>query len=207
MSKTPKGQSLSVTVTANLGSKSLEPKIWHAVLNGWLYWDPHFIDQQEATQLYGRLRHTLQWREDEIMLFGQSMRIPRLQAWYGDESYRYSNLTMAPTPWLPLLLDLKSRCEVIANTGFNSVLANLYRDGNDSNGWHSDNEPELGAEPIIASLSFGETRKFHLKHKHTHQKYSFELNSGSILIMAGEMQNTGNIRCQKPRGSKPKELT
>lgn len=95
---------------------------------------------------------------------------------------------MKPEPWFPALLDLKQRCENVAKTPFNSVLANLYRDGNDSNGWHSDNEPELGPEPVIASLSFGEARLFHLKHKETKQKLSFELTPGSLLIMAGDMQ-------------------
>ncbi|MGF1694424.1 alpha-ketoglutarate-dependent dioxygenase AlkB [Vibrio lamellibrachiae] len=172
----------------------IQLKTWHSVPNGLLYWDPNFIDNDQAEALFGALRDQVRWRSDEITLFGKTMPIPRLQAWYGDASYRYSNLTMEPDPWLPILLDLKSQCEnvtngeQVANARFNSVLANLYRDGSDSNGWHSDNEPELGSQPVIASISLGETRTFHLKHKQTKQKYTFDLNSGSLLIMAGEMQ-------------------
>ncbi|MCG7497845.1 alpha-ketoglutarate-dependent dioxygenase AlkB [Vibrio sp. Of7-15] len=166
----------------------LEVKKWHSLQGGKLYWDPQFIALEESYGLFESLREQIQWQRDNITLFGKTMPIPRLQSWYGDKRYRYSNLTMEPRPWLALLSDLKVRCEQVAMTNFNSVLANLYRDGNDSNGWHSDNEPELGEQPIIASLSFGETRKFHIKHKETKQKITFDLVSGSLLIMAGDMQ-------------------
>ncbi|WP_371862435.1 alpha-ketoglutarate-dependent dioxygenase AlkB family protein [Vibrio atypicus] len=161
---------------------------WYTLNNGLLYWAPNFIDIKEASRTFDLLHQQVAWRNDMITLFGKTMPIPRLQCWYGDDAYRYSNLTMEPEPWFPALLDLKQRCDNVAKTPFNAVLANLYRDGNDSNGWHSDNEPELGPEPVIASLSFGETRLFHLKHKETKQKLSFELTPGSLLIMAGDMQ-------------------
>ncbi|MGF1754629.1 alpha-ketoglutarate-dependent dioxygenase AlkB [Vibrio makurazakiensis] len=167
----------------------LVPNQWHDIENGRLYWAPNFIDAQEAAQLFAALQHELEWRSDEITIFGKTTPIPRLQAWYGDKSYRYSNIELTPKPWLPSLLPLKSACEKMAGTQFNSVLANLYRDGSDSNGWHSDNEPELGKQPIIASLSLGETRKFHLKHKTTKKKYTFNLVPGSLLIMAGDTQS------------------
>ena len=173
---------------ANLNIMNLAPDSWHTVNNGRLYWSPNFIASNEADELFELLRNQVKWREDEIKLFGKTMPIPRLQCWYGDSPYKYSNITMQPEPWLPHLLELKQRCESVANSRFNSALANLYRNGQDSNGWHSDNEPELGTNPVIASLSFGETRRFHLKHKTTKEKITFDLASGSLLIMAGEMQ-------------------
>lgn len=165
-----------------------EPKKWHELPGGWIYWDPQFVSTEEASYLFGNLLQQIQWQNDDITLFGKTMPIPRLQAWYGDKRYRYSNLTMEPKPLLATLLDLKARCEQVAKTDFNSVLANLYRNGQDSNGWHSDNEPELGANPVIASLSFGETRKFHIKHRETKQRHTFDLTDGSLFIMAGNMQ-------------------
>ncbi|MBW3695296.1 alpha-ketoglutarate-dependent dioxygenase AlkB [Vibrio sp. T187] len=166
----------------------LEPNQWHELENGNVFWAPHFFDEQQSQQLFDALYHQIEWQSDEITIFGKTMPIPRLQAWYGDKAYRYSNLLMQPKPWLTILQTLRQRCEQAAHTEFNSVLCNLYRDGNDSNGWHSDNEPELGAQPVIASISFGETRKFHLKHRVTKQKHTFELTSGSLLIMAGDTQ-------------------
>jgi alkylated DNA repair dioxygenase AlkB len=161
---------------------------WNTVPNGRLFWMPDFIAADEALSLFLALRQDVEWRQDHIQLFGKSHPIPRLQAWYGDKPYRYSNLMMDPKPWLPLLLTLKQRCEQVAHSEFNSVLVNLYRDGKDSNGWHSDNEPELGAQPSIASLSLGEVRTFHLKHKKTKQKITLELTPGSLLIMSGDTQ-------------------
>ncbi|MGR5456809.1 alpha-ketoglutarate-dependent dioxygenase AlkB family protein, partial [Vibrio alfacsensis] len=91
-----------------------------------------------------------------------------------------------PLPWTPHLEDLRRRCELASEAPFNSVLANLYRTRQDSNGWHSDNEPELGNSPVIASLSFGGTRRFALKHRETKQKITLDLPSGSLLVMAGD---------------------
>lgn len=164
------------------------PNQWHEIHQGAIYWSPNFIEEPNANALYHELLESVDWQSDDITLFGKTMPIPRLQAWYGEKAYQYSNLVMKPKPWLPTLLSLKEQCEQIADTKFNSVLTNLYRDGNDSNGWHSDNEPELGLNPVIASLSFGEARTFHLKHRVTKEKLTFELTSGSLLIMAGELQ-------------------
>ncbi|MGF1777751.1 alpha-ketoglutarate-dependent dioxygenase AlkB family protein [Vibrio nomapromontoriensis] len=161
---------------------------WNDVPNGALLWVPDFIDLLESQSIFDELQQVLKWREDKIMMFGKWVSIPRLQAWYGDASYQYSNLTLEPLPWTPQLEELRKRCEQAANTSFNSVLANLYRTGQDSNGWHSDNEPELGPSPVIASLSFGGTRRFALKHRQTKQKITLDLPSGSLLIMAGDIQ-------------------
>ena len=126
-------------------------------------------------------------------MFGKQVTIPRLQAWYGDKhcSYSYSGLQLAPLVWTPQLIQLKTTVETVCQHTFNSVLLNLYRNGQDSNGWHSDDEPELGEHPIIASLSLGETRRFKLRHKFdkTIKGIDIELTSGSLLVMSGHSQS------------------
>ena len=133
----------------------------------------------------------MDWRQDEIFVYGRAVRIPRLQAWYGDnqQSYQYSGLTMLALPWTAVLLDIKQAVESYSGCQFNSCLVNLYRDGNDSVSWHSDDEPELGTNPVIASVSLGAKRDFQLKHKMSGKKLSVPLTSGSLLLMAGETQH------------------
>lgn len=116
--------------------------------------------------------------------------IPRLQAWYGDvdAAYTYSKLTLTPEPWTANLLSLKQCVSEFCQHEFNAMLANCYRDQQDSVSWHSDDEAELGEQPCIASLSFGCERVFHLKHKHTGEKFKLPLQSGSLLVMSGETQ-------------------
>ncbi|MFB9135796.1 alpha-ketoglutarate-dependent dioxygenase AlkB family protein [Vibrio olivae] len=162
---------------------------WLDIDDGKLYWHPHFLDANEADDLFQTCYQQLAWRQESITLFGNSVLQPRLQAWYGDACYQYSGLMMQPLPWPDFLLTLKQRCEAIADTSFNSVLANLYRNGQDSMGYHQDNEPELGHQPIIASVSVGEQRRFTLKHLTTKQTYNLELTHGSLLIMAGNLQH------------------
>ncbi len=151
---------------------------------------PQFLDPQEAEGFFSLLLRSLRWRQDHIKLYGKSVKIPRLQAWYGDPkaTYRYSGLDMHPNPWTESLLTLKKRCEAVCGTTFNSVLANYYRNGQDSMGWHSDDEPELGEKPIIASLSLGESRDFDFRHKQTKETHRIALGNGSLLVMAGATQ-------------------
>lgn len=162
---------------------------WQEVAQGKIYHDPHFLSHSEADHYFSQLRTTLPWQQESIMMFGRSVLQPRLQAWHGDAAYTYSGLTMAPHPWTTELSDLKGRCETIADVSFNSVLANLYRNGQDSMGWHQDNEPELGRNPIIASINLGETRRFVLRNLHCKTQIEYELSHGSLLIMAGELQH------------------
>jgi len=124
-------------------------------------------------------------------MYGKKVAIPRLQAWYGDSHthYQYSGLQMSPMPWTQTLRAIKEDIEQQLQTSFNSVLINLYRDGNDTVGWHSDDEPELGSEPVIASLSLGEIRDFQLKHKQLDKKVIVPLSSGSLFIMSGTTQS------------------
>jgi alkylated DNA repair dioxygenase AlkB len=149
-----------------------------------------FIDTAEAEQLYQKLSVSLAWRQDTIKMFGREVKIPRLQAWYGDPEarYTYSGLHMAPNPWTTELWQIKRDVESISKTTFNSVLVNWYRDGQDSMGWHSDNEPELGDKPTIASLTLGQVRDFNFRRKNPTQNYRIALQNGSLLIMSGTTQ-------------------
>lgn len=153
---------------------------------------PSLLNELESDRLLTELTRTIDWRQDWITIYGRSMPQPRLTAWYGDpgKSYTYSGLTLYPSPWTRPLLDLKAKAEAVSGLQFNSVLLNLYRDGNDSMGWHSDDESELGDNPAIGSLSLGGTRRFRLRHRTqkglTHQ---LELTSGSFLLMQGATQH------------------
>ncbi|MDN3683408.1 alpha-ketoglutarate-dependent dioxygenase AlkB [Vibrio sinaloensis] len=184
---------------------TIEQGRWVSIPDGLLYWDPNFISKKNLTSCLRLFIKTLSGDVIKSPCLANVIFIPRLQCWYGDGPYCYSNLTMQPETWLNPLIELKSRCEQITNSPLNCVLANLYRDGNDSNGWHADNEPELGEQPIIASLSFGETRRFHLKHRQTKQKISFDLTPGSLLIMAGETQKKYWLHTVPKNQKKPKQ--
>ncbi|RLU00241.1 alpha-ketoglutarate-dependent dioxygenase AlkB family protein [Ketobacter sp.] len=160
--------------------------------DGEILWARRFYDEDTARQLYSRLQEEIPWRQDNIRIAGKEMPIPRLQAWFGDPgmNYTYSGMTLEPTPWSDTLLTIKEQIEDYGDHRFNSLLANLYRDEQDSVGWHADNEPELGANPVIASLSLGAERTFQLKHrKHPERKLALELASGDLLIMKGSLQH------------------
>ena len=141
------------------------------------------------------MRHLIDevpWRAESIVVWGKTYPQPRLIAWYGDNgmSYTYSGIRLEPLPWTQTLSDIKRRVEAVARTDFNSVLLNYYRDHRDSMGLHSDDEPELGEQPILASLSLGEERTFILKHKGEKdlKPVRLKLASGSLLLMKGETQ-------------------
>ncbi|MTA93710.1 MAG: alpha-ketoglutarate-dependent dioxygenase AlkB [Actinobacteria bacterium] len=136
------------------------------------------------------LLDSVPWASQTITMFGKQYVEPRRTAWFGDEgaSYTYSGITMTPHPWTPLLQSLRDVCEQNSGSAFNSVLLNLYRDGNDKMGWHADDEPELGTEPVIASLSLGATRKFRFRHRVTKEVVECELPTGSLVVMSGLSQ-------------------
>jgi len=144
------------------------------------------------TQILQRLLIEIPWRCEEIAMWGRRMPQPRLTAWYGDAGsrYAYSGIALNPLPWTPILSDIKARIEAAVGSPFNSVLLNYYRDHCDSVGFHSDDEPELGERPVIASLSLGAVRTFVLKHKRSRavQPVHLRLASGSLLLMKGDTQ-------------------
>ena len=144
----------------------------------------HAFPPEEADRLFTILRHELDWQEATITLFGRSIAQPRLSAWYGDAAYTYSNLTWPARPWPDALLPIRQQVEALAGGAFNGVLANLYRDGRDSMGWHADDEPELGPDPVVASVVFGAARRFLFKRKGGAQvKLEVPLGHGDLLIM------------------------
>ncbi len=155
---------------------------------------PEFFNLEESDQLYLELDQTTRWQQESINIFGKLMPLPRLTAWYGDagKSYVYSGIEMYPDPWTKTLLEIKSRVEKVTHAKFNSVLLNKYRTGKDSVAWHSDDEVELGLNPIIGSVSFGGTRRFVLKHKERKEveKISIDLTHGSFLLMRGNTQDS-----------------
>lgn len=147
------------------------------------------FDDPDAS--FDQLIQGLAWCQQQIVVFNKLHNEPRLSAWYGDPgcSYTYSGVTLQPLTWTEPLRAIKRTCEELCGATFNSVLANLYRDGNDSMGWHADDEPELGPNPTIASVSFGAERRFDLRHKVTKEKVQIFLPHGSILIMSGATQS------------------
>lgn len=165
---------------------------------------PHFFSESEANALFQKLFKEVPWQQDNITIFGKTYEQPRLTALFGNDGkpYSYSNITMQPHPWSALLLDIKSKVENATGHTFTTVLLNLYRDGKDSNGWHADNEKELGQNPVIASVSFGEKRAFQLKHNTIKdQKQNLFLENGSLLLMKGTTQHYW--KHQIPKTAKP----
>jgi alkylated DNA repair dioxygenase AlkB len=165
---------------------------------------PRWFGAAEADALWVELHQTILWQQDTIRLYNRLIPLPRLTAWYGDAAanYTYSGITMHPTPWTAALLRIKAAIEPLAEVSFNSVLLNLYRDGRDSVGWHSDDELELGEYPVIASVSLGATRRFGLRHKfESSWKHSLELEHGTVLLMRGLTQQCWQH--QIPKTTKP----
>ncbi|MBV1922397.1 MAG: alpha-ketoglutarate-dependent dioxygenase AlkB [Flavobacteriaceae bacterium] len=153
---------------------------------------PSFISSEKASEYYNRILSETEWQHDDIKVYGKVYKQPRLSALYGlnNDPYTYSGLTMLPKIFTPLLRELKNKIEKISELTFNTVLINQYRDGNDSVGWHSDDEKELGKNPVIASLTFGAERYFHLKHKTNKVlRNKLLLEHGSLLLMKGETQH------------------
>ena len=165
---------------------------------------PNFFDKMDADVIFEQLLNEISWQQDDIKVFGKTHPQPRLTALFGNDGkpYSYSNIKMHPHPWTMLLQKIKSLVEDCSETNFTSVLLNQYRNGKDSNGWHADNEKELGTNPVIASLSFGAERTFQLKHNSDLSlKKSIVLEHGSLLIMKGTTQHFW--KHQIPKTSKP----
>jgi alkylated DNA repair dioxygenase AlkB len=131
---------------------------------------------------------TIPWQVETARIFGREMPIPRMTAWFGDGAYSYSGIVHLPAPFPAIIERLRQRAEALSGALFNAALANFYRSGRDSVGWHSDNEAGLGNRPIIASLSLGGERRFQFRHRETTQTITLGLRMGHWLIMAGETQ-------------------
>lgn len=156
-----------------------------------LHYVQDWLPPMQAEQLYAQLHKALPWAVHQVRIAGRDLPTPRLCCWIGDDNavYGYSGKRHAPYPWIESLQHLRERLQLELNTEFNSVLANLYRDGNDTVGWHSDNEHELGVQPVIASLSLGAARVFAIKQKQPPRtRYDLTLENGSLLVMQGSLQ-------------------
>jgi alkylated DNA repair dioxygenase AlkB len=154
-------------------------------------------------EVFARLLDETDWRHESVLVYGKRHLQPRLTAWHGEAGYTYSGLHLAPLPMTPLLAQLRSAVEAATGHRYNSVLLNYYRDGADSMGMHSDDEPELGPHPAIASLSYGATRTFILRHKRSKRTLKFDLADGNLLLMAGTLQQNwlhGINKTAKPTG-------
>lgn len=173
--------------------------------DGELYLLRAFYPAALADDYYRRLYRTLDWQTEQLVIYGRRLNVPRLMAWYGDAGahYRYSGVDHVPKPWITDLLALRADVEALCRQPFNSVLANLYRDGRDSMGCHADDEKELGENPVIASLSFGDSRLLRFRHPRSGGKLDIELARGDLLIMAGCLQH--HWRHELPKTRKPKQ--
>lgn len=151
---------------------------------------PSWLSKARADHFFSTLLNTLHWRQERIKMFGKWLDIPRLQAWYGEPNchYSYSGLILDPLPFTAELDQLRKDLEVTIASTFNCVLCNLYRDGQDGMGLHSDDEPELGEQPVIASISLGQPRDFDFKHKSTNERHRVSLSHGSLLVMSDHTQ-------------------
>jgi len=169
---------------------------------------PGWLTAAEADALFSALANDVPWTRHRLRIFGREVDAPRLSCWIGDPgaAYRYSGTRFAPQPWPDALQPIRDRVSDLARVDFNSVLANLYRDGRDAMGWHSDDEPELGPQPVIASLSLGATRRFVLKARRPNgdgqlERRVIELPHGSLLLMRGDTQV--RFRHALPRTARP----
>lgn len=163
------------------------------VKDGEVWYMENFIPLDRADAYFKKFIEQINWRQEEIKMYGKTYPIPRKTAWYGYEgfNYKYSGILCNPEPWTKELLGIKKVIEsFLPESDFNSVLLNLYRDGSDKVSWHADDEKGLGMKPLIASVSLGATRRFDLKHKtDTEEKLQLELVQGSLVIMKGALQH------------------
>jgi len=157
----------------------------------WMQLDQAWMPKDRASELFEALTASLPWEQRDIVALGKPITQPRLMAWAGELPYHYSGQTLEPRPWSAELAALRDEIAQVTGEPFNHLVANLYRDGRDHIAWHADNEPELGKDPVIAALSLGSRRRFHLENKRNRKKRRrYSLAHGSLLIMGGTMQHT-----------------
>ncbi len=161
------------------------------IKNGEYIYDPFHFNEAESTTYFNALLEEVNWKQENMQMYGRIVNFPRLTAWYGenDKKYSFSGITLDPLPWTKSILAIKNSIESKFGHTFNSVLLNLYNSGSDSISWHTDAEEELGKNPVIASVSLGANRMFQLRHRETQERIDLELQNGSLLIMQGELQH------------------
>jgi len=173
------------------------------IMNGSYIYIENFFSRSEADYFFNDFINNIVWEKQSMNMYGKIIPFPRLTTWYGDNDkpYSFSGITLQPHPWNEALLKIKNKIEPLSGVIFNSVLLNRYRNGNDSISWHTDAEKELGNNPVIASVNFGEERVFQLKHIETGERIDIPLKHGSLLIMMGELQHYW--KHQVPKSKKP----
>lgn len=178
------------------------------VHNGEYLFFKNFFSKTESENYLSSLIRTIQWKQESMNMYGKKIDFPRLTAWYGDNDkpYTFSGITLQPLTWTTEILEIKNKIEPVSKVIFNSVLLNRYRSGNDSISWHTDAESELGKNPVIASVNFGATRKFQLRHINTKEKIDIELSNGSLLIMQGELQHFWQHQVPKTKEIKTERI-
>lgn len=171
--------------------------------NGSYIYVENFFNKIDADFFLNDFISNIIWEQQSMNMYGKLIPFPRLTTWYGDNDkpYSFSGITLQPHPWNESLLTIKNKIEPLSGVSFNSVLLNRYRDGNDSISWHTDAEKELGKNPVIASVNFGEERIFQLKHMDTGERIDIPLKHGSLLIMMGELQHFW--KHQIPKSKRP----
>ncbi|MDY0342247.1 MAG: alpha-ketoglutarate-dependent dioxygenase AlkB [Lentimicrobium sp.] len=173
---------------------------------GRLDYYPSFLSVEDAQRLMQQLIQEINWGSEKFVIFGKTYESPRLIAWYGEAGahYSYSGIQHSPEPFTEILLQVKQRIEQLTGHAFNSVLLNWYRSGADSMGWHADDEKALGVNPVIASLSLGQTRNLRFRRKDNHRSsFHVSLQTGSLLLMSGELQH--HWQHALPKSKKPME--
>ena len=183
-----------------------ESKMGYDLPDAEIEYFPEFFSREKSLNFLPKLLDTIKWKQNTIKMYGKENPVPRLEAWYGDpgKSYAYSGIRMEPNPWTDELREIKRSIEAELEISFNSVLINYYRDGQDRVAWHSDDEKELGKNPVIGSVSFGAERTFKLRHKRYKEnnlKQSIVLKNGSFLLMKGATQH--HWMHEIPRTAKP----
>ena len=158
--------------------------------DGTVHYHGSIIEPSDSMHFFSQLRDEIEWKQDEVIMFGKRIVTARKTAWYGDRNfpYTYSRITRHALPWTPILLEIKALVEKISGETFNACLLNLYHNGNEGMAWHSDDEVELKKNAAIASLSFGAERKFGFKHKKHPTTFTLTLENGSLLVMKGTTQ-------------------
>ena len=171
-------------------------------------YDPDFLEPAYADGLLDRLQAEIDWQQEFVNMYGRRLAVPRLTAWYGDPGavYTYSRIENKPNPWTASLRELRHKLRSSTGIRFNSVLLNHYRNGDDGVSWHADDEPELGPQPVIASVSLGATRTFQLQHNIAKTRRSIPLTHGSLLLMSGPLQHCWKHQVPKERSVRAERI-
>jgi alkylated DNA repair dioxygenase AlkB len=170
--------------------------------DGVVEYHPHFIDEKKSLWYLKHFLNGMPWRHEELFLFGRQIILSRKVAWFGDVDYHYAGGIKIANPWTKELLELKELLECFLKVKFNACLLNLYHDGQEGMGWHSDNEKSIEPDSVIASLSLGSARLFSFKHHPKNLKTSLILDNGSLLVMKGVTQRFWKHSLPKTKKSK-----